>query len=80
MKIPDMIDSDIKFSFDSYYLPTLVVKPSSSLGKKCSFFLRVVPEKNIYNLHKFSPSTNNINYQWYFNNSVENGKYFKFVH
>lgn len=79
MKIPDMIDSDIAFSFgnNSYNLPTLVVKPPCSLGKKCSFFLRVVPESNIYSLHKFSPITNNINCQWYFNNSVENGKLLK---
>lgn len=82
MKIPDMIDTDIKFSFgnNSYYIPTLEVKPTCSLGKKCSFFLRVVPESNIYSLHKFSPITNNINYQWYFNDSVENGKLLKFIY
>lgn len=82
MKIPDLIDSDIKFSFgnSSYYLPTLVVKPTCSLGKKCNFFLRVVPESNIYSLHKFSPNTNNINCQWYFNSSVKNGKLLKCIY
>lgn len=75
MKIPFMIDNDVQFSFGShsYYLPTLIVKPIGTLGKKCCFCLRVVPEKDIYSLHKFSPNTNNINCQWYFNTSVENG-------
>jgi len=70
-----MIDNDdVQFSFGShsYYLPSLIVKPIGTLGKKCCFCLRVVPEKDIYNLNKFSPSTNNINCQWYFNTSVEN--------
>jgi len=78
MKIPFMIDNDdLQFSFGShsYYLPALIVKPIGTLGKKCCFCLRVVPEKDIYSLHKFSPSTNNINCQWYFNTSVENGNF-----
>lgn len=70
-----MIDNDVQFSFGShpYYLPALIVKPIGTLGKKCCFYLRVVPEKDVYSLHKFSPTTNNINSQWYFNTSVENG-------
>lgn len=72
-----MIDNnDIHFSFDgySYYSPTLVIKPSGSLGNKCKFCLKVVPENNIYSLLKFSPNTNNIDCKWYFNNSIEHGK------
>lgn len=77
IKIPDIVNNDdIQFSFggQSYYSPVLVIKPTGSLGKKCSFCLRVVPENNIYDLNKFSPTTNNIDSQWYFNNSVENSK------
>jgi len=70
-----MIDNDVQFSFgsNSYYLPVLIVKPIGTLGKKCCFCLRVVPEKDIYSLHKFSPSTSNINRQWYSNTNLENG-------
>lgn len=60
----------------SYYSPVLVIKPTGSLGKKCSFYLRVVPESNIYSLHKFSMDVNNIDCQWYFNNTIESGKLF----
>lgn len=76
MKIPFMIDNDdLQFSFGShsYYSPALIVKPIGTLGKKCCFCLRVVPERDVYSLIKFSPSTNNINCQWYFNTSVKNG-------
>lgn len=71
-----MVEDDVQFSHKnhSYYSPTLVIKPTGSLGKKCSFYLRVVPESNIYSLHKFSPDINNIDCQWYFKNSEENGK------
>lgn len=77
-----MVDNnDIQFSFDgySYYTPALVVKPSGSLGNKCKFYLKVVPENNIYSLHKFSPNTNNIDCKWYFNNSTEYGKLLKIM-
>jgi len=72
-----MVDNnDIQFSYDnhSYYSPVLIVKPAGSLSKKCSFFLRVVPENNIYSLNKFSPTSNNIDCQWYFKFSAFNGK------
>lgn len=71
-----MVDNDLKFSnFNhSYYSPALVVKPTGSLGKKCNFYLRVIPESDIYSFNKFSPNTNNIDCQWYFKNSKENGK------
>lgn len=74
--MPELVDNDITFycGGQSYYSPTLIVKPTNSLGKKCCFCLRVVPENNIYNLHIFSPITNNIDYQWYFNSSIKNGK------
>lgn len=69
-----MIDNEcIQFSCGShsYYLPALIVRPTGSLGKKCSFYLRVVPESNVYSLHKFSISENNIDNQWYFKNIEE---------
>lgn len=70
-------NDDIQFSFggQSYYSPVLVVKPNSNLGKKCRFYLRVVPENSIYSVNKFSPTTNNIDSNWYFNNSIESGKW-----
>jgi hypothetical protein len=77
MKIPDLVENEIQFSYEShsYYSPVLVIKPTGSLGKKCSFYLRVVPESNIYSLHKFSPTINNIDCQWYFNNGVDNSEF-----
>lgn len=81
MKIPDMVNNDdIQFSYDdhSYYLPALFIKPAGSLGKKCCFYLRVVPENNVYSLHKLSPNINNIDSKWYFDNNVEEGKLFSY--
>lgn len=76
IKIPELVDNDIQFSYSScsYYSPALIVKPSDSLGKKCCFCLRVVPEINTYSLHTFSPSINNINHQWYFKSREKDGK------
>lgn len=76
MKIPELVDNDIQFSYSgcSYYSPALIVKPIDSLGKKCCFCLRVVPEINTYSLHTFSPSTNNIDHQWYFKSREKKGK------
>jgi len=79
-QIPDLIDiDDIKFSCgsQSYYSQVLVIKPTGNLGKKCNFFLKVVPENHIYNLNKFTPSINNIDCQWYFNKSLKSGKILK---
>lgn len=69
-------NDDITFSYESYsyYSPILIIKPTGSLGKKCSFHLNVVPESNIYSLHKFSPNINNICYEWYFNDHLKNSK------
>lgn len=77
-----MIDNDdIQFSYDghSYYSPVLVLKPTGNLGKKCCFYLNVVPENNIYSLHKFSPNINNIDSQWYFNNAIDFGKSYFYI-
>jgi len=75
--MPDLVDhKNLEFSCSnySYYSHTLVVKPSGSLDKKCRFYLRVVPENNIYSLNKFSLNASNIDCNWYFNNSLENGE------
>lgn len=71
-----MVDNDLQFSnFNhSYYSPALVVKPTGTLGKKCNFYLRVIPESDIYSFNKFSPNSCNIDCQWYFNSSIENGE------
>lgn len=77
VNMSEIIDNEsLEFSCcnHSYYSHALVVKPSGTLGKKCKFYLRVVPENNIYSLNKFSLNSSNIDSQWYFNNSTENGK------